>query len=183
MLLSIFVASQSNSFPVSSRHSRVSPCASFDSISFARGCLPDSSAIKAGLAPTGCPKVKSVPATRVGRTPVYPSTWMTMVADCPGVFPACAQRGATAETTRKHATTAIRMHCGKRCSAKGMAHSLVSLWGSLVWRKVLRVGCFVGVVRFVGLSPRRTRAAARFSGFMMQPFLAVLLAASVAAVA
>ena len=36
-------------------------------------------------------------------------------------------------------------------------------------------------VRFFGLSPmRRTRAAARFSGFMMQPFLAVLLAASVA---
>jgi len=44
--------------------------------------------------------------------------------------------------------------------------------------------CLVGVMRSVGLSPmRRTRAAARFFAFMMQPFLAVLLAASVAAVA
>lgn len=44
--------------------------------------------------------------------------------------------------------------------------------------------CFVGVVQFAGLLPmRRTRAAARFFAFMMQPFLTVLLVASVAAVA
>ena len=69
-------------------------------------------------------------------------------------------------------------------SQNGIIHSLVLLRGNLVWWKASPMRCLVGVMRSVGLSPmRRTRAAARFFAFMMQPFLAVLLAASVAAVA